>query len=114
LLVGVKFCGGCNSGYDRRAAYEKIKDGVSGATAAEKGAGINFEQAKESVRYDALLVICGCANRCATVTGYTARLPYVYVWNEAGVSEAVRRLTEPAVGEERGSWAGESITKNIR
>jgi 4-hydroxybutyrate CoA-transferase len=97
LLVGVKFCGGCNPGYDRRAAYERIRDGVS-ASMAKAGAEVRFEHAREGVLYDALLVICGCANRCATVTGYRAKAPYVYVCNENDAQEAERRLTEPAAG----------------
>jgi uncharacterized metal-binding protein len=91
LRIGVKYCGGCNPGYDRSAAYAAIRDGVT-AVAATKGAEVSFEPAREGELYDALLVLCGCANRCANVAGYAAKSPYLYVWNEAGIADVAERL----------------------
>jgi len=64
-LIGVKYCGGCREQYDRKAGFEKIKDGLSGAGAA-------FVQAGDGGVYDALLVICGCQARCADISKYHA------------------------------------------
>jgi hypothetical protein len=90
--VGVKFCGGCNPRYDRRAAYGRIRDEVA-ASAAEGGFEISFEPAREGVPYDSLLVIGGCANRCASVSVYDSGTPPVHVWNEDGTAAAVAALS---------------------
>lgn len=50
--VAVKFCGGCNPGYDRGAAYQKIREAVADR------AQISLPAEGES--YDALLIIRGC------------------------------------------------------
>ncbi|MDR2163536.1 MAG: hypothetical protein LBO70_06330 [Clostridiales Family XIII bacterium] len=92
MLVGVKFCGGCNPGYDRRAAYEKIRRNVMACSAA-RGAYTSFEPAREGVLYDALLVLVGCANRCASIAEYRATAPPMHVWNEAKADEASQWLT---------------------
>jgi hypothetical protein len=91
--TAVKFCGGCNPGYNRRAVYEAIRDGVI-ARAAQSGCEVEFEQAEEGVLYDALLVINGCANRCAAVSGLRSKSPPVYVWKENGAGDAIAALAE--------------------
>jgi 4-hydroxybutyrate CoA-transferase len=96
--IGVKYCGGCNAGYDRRAAYESRRDGVRAGAAAEYGVEVSFEQAEGGVLYDALLVICGCANRCASISEYESRTKPVCVWNEDGISAAMAGLLEPMKG----------------
>ena len=63
--VAVKFCGGCNPGYDRGAAYQEIRSAVSDRTV------VSLPQ--EGKRYDALLIIRGC-------TG----CPYLYEEIDAG------------------------------
>ena len=50
--VAVKFCGGCNPGYDRGAAYQEIRSSVSDRAL------VSLPQ--EGKRYDALLIIRGC------------------------------------------------------
>lgn len=50
--VAVKFCGGCNPGYDRGAAYQKIREAVADR------AQISLPAEGES--YDVLLIIRGC------------------------------------------------------
>lgn len=63
--IAVKFCGGCNPGYDRGAAYQKIREAVADC------ATVSLPQ--EGCRYDALLIIRGC-------TG----CPYLYEEIDAG------------------------------
>ncbi|MDR1292934.1 MAG: hypothetical protein LBJ91_06050 [Clostridiales Family XIII bacterium] len=94
--IAVKFCGGCNPGYDRRAAYELIRDGVT-ADAGRRGDKVSFEQVEEGVLYDALLVICGCANRCASVSGIRSETPPVYVWTQSGAADAISSLAAAIV-----------------
>jgi hypothetical protein len=91
--IGVKFCGGCNPGYDRRAAYESVCDYVR-ARAAKERVEVNFERAEAGVPYDALLVICGCANRCANVSEYRSNAPPVYIWREIGIRDAGALLAD--------------------
>ncbi len=52
LHCAVKFCGGCNPRYDRGAAYQKIRDALTGSAA--------FSYPKEGEHYDLLLIIRGC------------------------------------------------------
>ena len=63
--VAVKFCGGCNPGYDRGAAYQEIRSAVSDRAVVSLP--------HEGKRYDALLIIRGC-------TG----CPYLYEEIDAG------------------------------
>ena len=59
MPAGVKYCGGCNPRFDRVAAAGAL--GFGGVPAAQPG-----------VRYDTLLVICGCTARCADLSGLEA------------------------------------------
>ena len=56
MNIGIKYCGGCNSHFDRAGIVNKIiklfKDD-------------EFEYAKENKPYDIILVINGCSRACA-------------------------------------------------
>jgi len=56
MRIGVKYCGGCNSKYDRAGALEKMKRELED---------YQFSYVKEEEIYDYLLVICGCHVVCA-------------------------------------------------
>jgi hypothetical protein len=53
--VAIKYCGGCNPGYDRVEAFEKIKK-----TAGSAIEWTGFDPGKSA----SLLIICGCATAC--------------------------------------------------
>jgi hypothetical protein len=91
VRIGVKYCGGCNPTYDRRAAYEKISDDVK-SFADKNGTKIDFETAGEGVLYDALLVVSGCANRCASIGQYESKTAPIHVWNESSIADASEML----------------------
>lgn len=55
MIVGVKYCGGCNTKYDRRLLLQKIKSSVA----------FDFVNVELNIRYDILLVLCGCSSCCA-------------------------------------------------
>ncbi len=55
LSVGIKYCGGCNAGYDRREFLKRME--------AEFSA--DFEVAKVDKIYDMVIVLCGCSSCCA-------------------------------------------------
>lgn len=50
--IAVKFCGGCNPGYDRGAAYQEIRSATADHAV--------FSLPADGEHYDALLIIRGC------------------------------------------------------
>ena len=69
--IGIRFCGGCNPGYDRKKVTEKL------AAAFPE---IVFENVKASVHYLAALVVCGCPSACARIEDLSVpedRLVYI-------------------------------------
>lgn len=55
MRIGVKYCGGCNPGYDRKAAIEKLESRLSGC---------RIEPVNEKEEYDKILLVCGCMRTC--------------------------------------------------
>lgn len=55
-LIGVRYCGGCNSRYDRVAVVNKLKSLMPEAV---------FENVAPNMRYEAIVVVNGCDSRCA-------------------------------------------------
>ena len=106
MHIGIKFCGGCNSAYDRGAACARIKEAFAAPpseTGHEKGGErggnggngrsgrIQFSGAESGQHYDILLVISGCSARCADISGY--RFDHVVsLWRGDGVDEAVAEI----------------------
>ncbi len=58
VKIGLKFCGGCNSGYDRIAAVERLK--------REYGERIEFVSGDDPA-CSGLLVMAGCKTACVQV-----------------------------------------------
>ncbi|NLJ59192.1 MAG: hypothetical protein GX339_10160 [Tissierellia bacterium] len=54
--IGIKYCGGCNSNFDRIEIVNKIKELFKEES---------FEYAKENNPYNIVLVINGCTRACA-------------------------------------------------
>lgn len=61
MIVGVKYCGGCNSRYNRKALVD---------TLVEKFSHHCFSQASPHIHYDVLLVVNGCSSGCAEITSF--------------------------------------------
>lgn len=61
VKIGVKFCGGCQSKYDRGNLYKKIKEDFKN---------ICYDYVSEDEVYDYLLVISGCHIKCAGIKNY--------------------------------------------
>ncbi len=55
MLIGVKYCGGCNPFYDRKAEVDRLERSVKG---------VRFEPVKSGGRYDKVLLVCGCQRAC--------------------------------------------------
>ena len=72
LKVGIRYCGGCNSRYDRGAFVKRI---------TEKHPDFEFEIAKEGYLYDCLLVVGGCSSCCASYGKFHAD-KIIKVWED--------------------------------
>jgi len=86
LNCGVKFCGGCNSRYERMDALKDIKSALEGR--------VNFEYANEEGSYDFILVIGGCTNRCASFTQYKFQREVIKMWDLSCVSRVISEIEE--------------------
>lgn len=71
MKIGIKFCGGCQSKFDRGDTYETLIKRIKNA---------NFEYVEKNGIYDILVVISGCQIQCAD-TNYTAK-EIVHIYNE--------------------------------
>lgn len=60
MTVGVRFCGGCRSLYDRGLAFEAVKEACPG---------FSFEYFTAGSEYDMILVINGCFSACTELPG---------------------------------------------
>lgn len=90
MPVGIKYCGGCRSAYDRKAEAERVM-----AAAPD----IVFESAVPGRHYDAVLAVCGCRSRCADVSVFTADR-IVYISEEGGAAAAAQEIKATQEGKE--------------
>lgn len=99
--VGVRYCGGCNSRYDRVALVKRFSQFFPG---------VEFVTALSGVSYPAALVVCGCPSRCANTSdlavpsgrliplnGWEDLLPAKEKLTKALEAQEVRRLTHQQV-----------------
>lgn len=61
MIVGIKYCGGCNPEYDRVALVEQIRCVLKGK--------VEFVSA-QSERVELILAVQGCATACADLTPF--------------------------------------------
>lgn len=73
-MIGIRYCGGCNPHYDRKAFVEKVSNHYKDVK--------EFEIAREGVDYEGLLVIGGCQNCCAAHKQFTTEAKPMLVWGE--------------------------------
>lgn len=64
MKIGLKYCGGCNSRYDRTKEVEKLKRKFPQHT---------FTYAVDTEACDILLLICGCMTACPSADGIAAK-----------------------------------------
>lgn len=64
MRIGIKYCGGCNSRYDRTAIVEQLKKDLPDS---------EFVSADPSVEMDFVVVITGCQSACAKTDGLTGK-----------------------------------------
>ena len=88
MRIGVKFCGGCNPRFERGLALGDLKRDMPL---------LEFENAKEGVVYDALLVIGGCTNCCASYCQYQTEKGVIRMWDKSHldrVKSELKKITE--------------------
>lgn len=64
LKIGVKYCGGCQSKFNRSEVLHRIKENYEF---------LNFEYVKENEAYDFIMVISGCPIKCANIEKYKVK-----------------------------------------
>ena len=57
MNIRVKYCGGCNPRYDRRAEIDRLKTAFQSASFVEMG--------DDGGPFDHVIVLCGCSAECA-------------------------------------------------
>ena len=80
-MIGIKYCGGCNSEFDRVKALKRYSEKFD----------INYEYANLNSYYDTLLVICGCYSMCADMDGYMYN-KLIMIYNEKQLAEILEKL----------------------
>lgn len=63
-VIGVRYCGGCNPRFDRPALVNAL---------AARCSHLILEPACAGFPYPAVVVVCGCPARCATVRDLAVR-----------------------------------------
>lgn len=85
MMIGIKYCGGCNPRYDRTALAARLKADLPHAQIV--GAGD---------RQDYVVVLCGCSSACVAHAHVTGRLGKSVLTDEkdyAPLLEKLRALT---------------------
>ncbi len=80
VLVGLKYCGGCQARYDRMAALQTIKDSSPDGTI--------FEPVREGKVYDYILIINGCQAQCANIKNLKSTGGYYSLFQFSSPAEA--------------------------
>lgn len=70
MYIGVKFCGGCQTKYDRKKAYYELKNKLKNC---------KFSFIDEEENYDLILVISGCHIDCADISNYISKNGFVHM-----------------------------------
>lgn len=110
MKVGIKFCGGCNSTYDRGKEVEKLK---------EQFPDIEWVFGNSKMVCDRWLLICGCFRKCPKTETYAAKEEVVTLCHPKDFDKVITRWKEEKrsekIFEKRTISIGEraAITKKI-
>jgi 4-hydroxybutyrate CoA-transferase len=84
LLIGIKFCGGCNPRYNRKELANRLME--------ELKSFYMFEFVCENREYDKLLVICGCMNCCAQYKNILVKNDIIVINNNMVFQDIIERI----------------------
>lgn len=59
MILGIKYCGGCNPTYDRGAAVAELKQSLSDLD-------VSFVSYDEQKQYDGCILVLGCNRNCVS------------------------------------------------
>lgn len=71
MEIGIRYCGGCNASYDRKAFVRNLIKDLDYSH--------NLEIAKETKEYDYLILVCGCQNCCVSHEKYILKYRKIFV-----------------------------------
>lgn len=78
MKIGIKYCGGCNPGFDRKRFVNLLKN---------EFVDITFENADKNTCYDLMMVISGCSRACVNKSDLKHR-NILYITKEADYEKA--------------------------
>ncbi|CAK7068374.1 hypothetical protein CIW83_19030 [Tissierella sp. P1] len=87
MKVGIKYCGGCNSRFDRTSIVDKIKSDYKE---------FEFSYAIESEEYDFIIVINGCHIACAGLQDLKSKRGFLIIRDDdyKNIREKIDRMKE--------------------
>ena len=83
--IGIRYCGGCNPRYDRVGFVRHI---------TQQYPFLCFENVKEDVFYEAVLVVCGCGASCAKRTGIRSSRDAIVIRSETDTTQVKQVLDQ--------------------
>ena len=102
MTIGIKYCGGCNPGYDREVFVRRLKERFPACV---------FVTPEEQKKCDIWLFICGCPAACASGEGLEAGKGQFVVTSAKDFIKAAEYIKELESGTEKNKSA-ESESKN--
>ena len=85
MIIGVKYCGGCNSVYNRSRQVTLLK---------EQFPEHEFRKPTEGSVCDVWLIVCGCLRNCASTEGLTARKKMFVLGTQHSFREVQKYLAD--------------------
>jgi acyl dehydratase len=85
MVIGIKYCGGCNPVYDRVKRVGKLRE-----TNPEH----EYVTPKGDQVCDYWVVVCGCSRRCAEMKSLKARYKVAVVWDEESFRQLEQELSK--------------------
>ncbi len=87
MLIGIKFCGGCNPRYDRKKVANSLTKTLN---LIDKNCSIkDVEDHKE---YDIVFVISGCLVNCASIKEFHVRNRLYYITSQESLEEVLEEF----------------------
>ena len=72
MVIGVKYCGGCNPGFERGDITKKLIKKYTKHTFVNVNADVNK-------LYDLVIVICGCSTKCANYQSLLSKNGFIVI-----------------------------------
>lgn len=73
MKIGIKYCGGCQSIYNRKKIVKLLKDD----NLNHEFINVNYEE-----EYDLIIVVSGCNIKCANIKKYHSKYGFIFLDNQ--------------------------------